>query len=41
MEKEGWTKTIHPMHVEYDSDEESQVIAPIHNKYRQTTILPV
>ena len=22
MEKEGWTKTIHPMHVEYDSDEE-------------------
>ena len=41
LEKEGWTKTIHPMHVEYDSDEESQVIAPIHQKYRQTIHLPV
>lgn len=41
MEKEGWTKTVHPVHLEYDSDEESQIIAPIHEKYKQKPIEPI
>ena len=41
MEDEGWKKTVHPIHLQYDSDEESQVIAPIHETYKQTTLLPV
>ena len=41
MEHEGWNKTIHPIHLQYDSDEESQTIAPIHEKYKQTALLPV
>lgn len=41
MEDEGWQKTVHPIHLQYDSDEESQVIAPIHEKYKQTILLPV
>jgi hypothetical protein len=41
MEREGWNKTVHPIHLQYDSDEESQTIAPIHEKYKQTALLPV
>lgn len=41
MESEGWNKTVHPIHLQYDSDEESQIIAPIHEKYKQTALLPV
>jgi len=41
MEHEGWNKTVHPIHLQYDSDEESQTIAPIHEKYKQTALLPV
>ena len=41
MEDEGWNKTVHPIHLQYDSDEESQIIAPIHEKYKQTALLPV
>ena len=41
MEHDGWDKTVHPIHVQYDSDEESQIIAPIHEKYKQNTLLPV
>ena len=40
MEKEGWIKTVHPVHVEYDSDEESQIIAPIHENFKQKIIEP-
>ena len=41
MEDEGWNKTVHPIHLQYDSDEESQIIAPMHEKYKQTYLLPV
>ena len=41
MEDAGWQKTVHPIHLQYDSDEESQIIGPIHQKYRQTLSLPV
>jgi hypothetical protein len=40
-EHEGWNKTVHPIHSQYDSDEESQIIAPIHEKYKLTALLPV
>ena len=40
-EHEGWNKTVHPIHSQYDSDEESQIIAPIHEKIKQSELLPV
>ena len=41
MEDAGWQKTVHPIHLQYDSDEESQIIGPFHQKYRQSLSLPV
>jgi hypothetical protein len=41
MDNEGWQKTVHPVHLQYDSDEESQIIGPMHEKYRQSVSLPV
>ena len=40
MNDEGWQKTVHPVHLQYDSDEESQIIGPMHEKYRQSVNLP-
>ena len=36
--EEGWGKTVHPIHPQCDSDEESQTTTPMHEKYKQLSL---